>query len=254
MSGDDGRPRVLVTNDDGIDAPGLHVLAATAVAAGFDVTIAAPAEQSSGSSASITATEVDGRIGVERRQLDGLDGVPAFAVQGGPGLIALIAAHGAFGQPPELVLSGVNHGANVGRAILHSGTVGAALTAGLNGARGIAISLDVGMRPSRFHWATGADAAVALIPDLRSRPPGTVLNVNAPNALETLGVIEAALAPFGIVQTTMHRDGDHHVRLAVEDVPNEPVPDSDAALLAEGWATLTAITAVTAVPLLSPVR
>ncbi|UYO97695.1 5'/3'-nucleotidase SurE [Microbacterium sp. M28] len=122
--------RVLVTNDDGIDAPGLHALAAAAVSAGFDVVVAAPAKQSSGSSASILAEEADGRIRIGRRELDGLDGIPAHAVHGGPGLIALIAARGAFGDPADLVLSGVNHGANVGRAILHSGTVGAALTGG----------------------------------------------------------------------------------------------------------------------------
>ncbi len=61
--------RVLITNDDGIDAPGLTALAEAALAAGLDVTIAAPAAQSSGSSASIMATEADGRITVERRTL-----------------------------------------------------------------------------------------------------------------------------------------------------------------------------------------
>jgi 5'/3'-nucleotidase SurE len=81
---------------------------------------------------------------------------------GDPGLIALIAARGAFGDPADVVLSGVNHGANVGRAILHSGTVGAALTGGLNGAWGAAVSLDVGMNPTEFHWDAAADATIAL--------------------------------------------------------------------------------------------
>lgn len=239
--------RILVTNDDGIAAPGLHVLARTARDAGHDVTIAAPAVQSSGASASIMAEDQDGRIAVERRTLEELDGVPAFAVHGGPGLIALIAAHGAFGPPPDVVLSGVNHGANVGRAILHSGTVGAALTGGLNGAWGIAVSLDVGMRPEHFHWATGADAAIGVLDELMRHPKGTVVNLNAPNTESHRGLREATLAPFGIVQTTLSEQGEHHIRLAVEDLPNTPVPGSDAALLADGWATVTAIEPVSGV-------
>lgn len=233
--------RVLVTNDDGIAAPGLRALAAAAVAADFDVTIAAPAVQSSGTSASIVADEEDGRIAIERRTLEGLDDIPAFAVHGGPGLIAMIGARGAFGDPATLVLSGVNHGANVGRAILHSGTVGAALTGGLNGAWAIAVSLDVGWNPEEFHWDAGADAAMAIVPYLLEHPQGTVINVNVPNAADNRGFKESTLAPFGIVQTTMTEQDEHHVRLAVEDLPNTPTEGTDAAHLAEGWITLTGI-------------
>ena len=240
---------ILVTNDDGIAAPGLHVLARLARDAGYDVTIAAPAEQSSGSSASIMADDADGRIAVERRTLEGLDDVPAFAVRGGPGLIALIAARGAFGDPAEVVLSGVNHGANVGRAILHSGTVGAALTGGLNGAWGIAVSLDVGMRPEVFYWEAAAAPAIDLLPDLMTRPRGSVINVNAPNAATNRGLREATLAPFGIVQTTLTDEGEHHIRLAVEDLPNRPEPGTDAAYLAEGWITVTGLDPVSHVEL-----
>lgn len=241
--------RVLVTNDDGIDSPGLHALAAAALGEGFEVTIAAPERQSSGTSASITAAEEDGRIQIERRKIPGLEQVPTFAVRGAPGLIALIAANAAFGSKPELVLSGINHGANVGRAILHSGTVGAALTGGLNGARALAISLDVGFDPEVFHWDAAARVTCGLVPYLLGQPPSTVLNLNVPNAASLPDVREATLAPFGIVQTTMHRDGEHHVRLAVEDLPNEPVPGSDAALLAEGYATVTSITPVGQLPM-----
>lgn len=233
--------RVLVTNDDGIDAPGLHVLARYARDAGFEVTVAAPATQSSGSSASIMAEDDDGRIAIERRTLDGLEDVPAFAVKGGPGLIALIGARGAFDEPADLVLSGINHGANVGRAILHSGTVGAALTGGLNGAWAVAVSLDVGMHPTEFRWDSAADAVTRLLPALMERPRGTVINVNVPNASRFRGTREAHLAPFGIVQTTLTERDEQHIRLAVEDLPNEPEPGSDAAFLADGWVTVTGI-------------
>jgi 5'-nucleotidase len=241
--------RVLVTNDDGIDAPGLHALAREAVQAGYDVVVAAPARQSSGASASIVAAEENGRIAVERRGLAGLDGVPAYAVRGGPGLIALIAARGAFGEPADIVLSGVNHGANVGRAILHSGTVGAALTGGLNGAWGVAVSLDVGMHPVHFHWDAAAAAAIALMPFVLERPRGTVINVNVPNAPDNKGVREAELAPFGIVQTTLSERGEHYIRLAVEDLPNVPSPGTDAAYLADGWVTLSGLDPVSHVAL-----
>ncbi len=240
--------RVLVTNDDGIDAPGLLVLAREVQTAGFDVTLAAPARQSSGSSASIMAAEEDGHIRVERRDLAELPDAPVFAVHGGPGLIALIAAHGAFGDPPEIVLSGINHGANVGRAILHSGTVGAALTGGLNGAWAMAVSLDVGMNPREFHWDAAARVALEVLPTLQQRPRGTIVNVNVPNAETPRGVREATLAPFGIVQTTLSESSEQRVRLAVEDLPNTPEPGSDAATLAEGWATLTGILPVSSEP------
>ncbi|MDQ0615145.1 5'-nucleotidase [Microbacterium sp. W4I4] len=241
--------RLLVTNDDGIDSPGLHALALALQGRGLDVTIAAPVTQSSGSSASIMAENADGRIRVDKRTLDGLEEIPAFAVHGGPGLIALIAARGAFGDPSDLVASGVNHGANVGRAILHSGTVGAALTGGLNGAWGMAVSLDVGLDPTTFHWAAAADAAADLVPALLQHPRGTVINVNVPNASEFRGVVEAELAPFGIVQTTLTQQDEHDVRLAVEDLPRDPAPGSDAAHLAAGWITVSGLDPVSHVPL-----
>lgn len=242
----------LITNDDGIDSAGLHSLAAAAIAAGYEVIVAAPARQSSGSSASIIAAEEDGRIQIERRELPGLDGVPAFAVRGAPGLIALIAAHGAFGAVPDLVLSGINHGANVGRAVLHSGTVGAALTGGLNGARGLAISLDVGMSPETYEWDAAAAVTRTLLPWLLDHPAGTVINLNVPNSATASEVREASLAPFGIVQTTMSEQNENWVRMAVEDLPNTPEPGSDAALLAEGFSTVTSITAISALPIATP--
>lgn len=243
---------VLVTNDDGMGSAGLCALATAAVDAGFDVIIAAPRQQSSGSSASIVASEDDGRIRIERRELEGLEAVPSFAVHGAPGLIALIASHGAFGAVPDVVLSGINHGANVGRAILHSGTVGAALTGGLNGARALAVSLDVGISPKTYEWDAAAQLARRVLPMLLEHPAGTVFNLNVPNRRQSAGLREAHLAPFGIVQTTMEHEDEHHVTLAVEDLPNTPEPGSDAALLAEGFATLTSITPVGSVPLAIP--
>lgn len=246
--------RALVTNDDGIAAPGLHVLARAALEAGLDVVVAAPAEEASGSSAAITGTNtiaVTGRtdastIGVEKVELAELPGVPAFRLRSAPGLIALLAAHSAFGPPPDLVLSGINRGANLGHVILHSGTVGAALTGAVNDARGLAVSLDVGLRPEAHHWQTAADVVRQLIPELRRHPPGTVFNLNVPNVPHgtPIELREATLAPFGIVHTTMTEPAEGDVRLTVRELPEAPVEGSDAALLAAGFATVTNVVAV----------
>lgn len=236
--------RVLITNDDGIDSPGLHVLARAARGLGLDVIIAAPAEQSSGSSAGILGAGPGGHIGRERRTVDGLENVPTWAVRAHPGLISLIAAHGAFGDAPDLVLSGINHGANVGRAILHSGTVGAALTGGVNEARGIALSLDVGMAPTAFHWEAAALHLERLIPLVLAEPVGTVLNLNVPNTPGPHTLVAADLAPFGIVQTTGAVFTDDDVQLTIADPADEFDPGTDAAMLASGYATLTSITGV----------
>jgi 5'-nucleotidase len=235
----------LITNDDGIESPGLHQLAKAALDEGFTVIIAAPQAQSSGSSASIVGAGTDGRIGFDRRELEGLEGVPAFAVDAAPALIALISAHGAFGPVPDLVLSGINRGANVGRAILHSGTVGAALTGGVNGARGLAVSLDVGMNPLQCYWSAPVPLVRELLPALLNQPRGTVFNLNVPNIDEgTLELREGTLATFGIVQTTMAKSGEENVRLSVSDTPTDQDAASDAALLEAGFATVTNIVSI----------
>lgn len=251
--------RALITNDDGIDSPGLHELARVAIEAGLDVVIAAPAEEASGSSAAITGTNTIAVTGdtdastirIERRDLPGLDGVVAYSVNAAPGLIALLAAHGAFGDPPHVVLSGINRGANLGRVVLHSGTVGAALTGGMNDARGLAVSLDTGMTPPEIHWTTAGAVVAEVLPLIRRAPQGTVLNLNVPNVPPgtPVDVRSADLAPFGIVQTTMTEPVGTDVRLTVRDLPDAPIPGSDAALLAEGYATVTSIVAIQQVPM-----
>ena len=110
-------------------------------------------DQASGSGASFTAVEAEGRSLVEDRHLDGLDGVPTYAVAATPGFITLIATRGAFGRAPDVVMSGINKCANTGTAFLHSGTDGAALTAGTNGCRALAVSL-AGESPT--NWETAA--------------------------------------------------------------------------------------------------
>lgn len=249
----------LVTNDDGIESPGLCALANAALSAGMEVVVAAPAEEASGSSAAITGTgtvAVTGhtdrsRIQVERRELAKVPGAPAFAVRAAPGLIALLAVHRAFGPPPDIVLSGINRGANIGRVILHSGTVGAALTAGVNGIRALAVSLDVGLHSAAQHWETAAKIVKVVLPRLMAQAPGAVFNLNVPNVPEDElpELREATLAPFGIVQTTMTEPAEGEVRLTVRELEQTPESGSDAALLGAGFATLTNVVAVREAPI-----
>lgn len=243
--------RALITNDDGIDSPGLMALARVAVEAGLEVVVAAPAHEHSGASASIIATQGaavtaaggKGTVRSERRMLPGLEG-EAYAVHAAPALITLLALHGSFGGAPDVVLSGINRGANVGSAIMHSGTVGAALTAAQGGVRALAVSLDVGLSEGgEEHWTTAEAIAGKAIAMLLREPNGTVLNLNVPNVpgAASLELVEAPLAPFGIVQTTMTEVAGDDVRLSIREHRADEAPGSDMERLAAGLATITAV-------------
>src|SRR4051794_35335379 len=129
--------RVLVTNDDGVTAPGIRHLALAVAEAGHEVVVAAPLTDMSGSGAALGRLHIDDHIDVEAHRLEGLEGVACYGVDGPPALAVLASRLGGFGEPCDVVLSGINPGANTGRATLHSGTVGAALTAANFGASGL---------------------------------------------------------------------------------------------------------------------
>lgn len=242
-------PRALVTNDDGIDSPGLHALAAAAQAAGLDVVIAAPAEQASGASAALSAVRHEGRTLVERREVPGLPGIEAWAVQAQPGHIVAAALNGWFTPRPDVVLSGINHGANVGRAVLHSGTVGAALTARISDTRALAVSLDVALHPTgERYWDTAAGLVAPVLELLLEAPEATVLSLNVPDrpATELGPVRHARLARGGAVQTRVDEVREGDVRMAEVEISDEPEPGTDSALLAAGHPTLTELRSVEA--------
>lgn len=234
--------RVLVTNDDGIGSPGLAVLARAALAAGADeVVVAAPEQDSSGASASLIGAERDGRLVVARAEAPGLpDGVASYAVRSAPAMIAFVAAHGGFGPVPDLLLSGVNRGANTGHAVLHSGTVGAALSAATHGIRGLAVSL---ASPDPQHWATAERWTGHVLDWLVDRPAQAdrVVNLNVPDRplADVHGLRSAPLAAFGAVQARVNELEGGDLMLTYEELSAEREPDTDAGLLAAGWATVT---------------
>lgn len=247
--------RALVTNDDGIDSPGLAVLARVAQEAGFDVVVAAPEREHSGASASLLGAEADGRLIYAERAAPGLpEGVRSFAVRAAPALIAFLAAQEGFAGRPDLVLSGVNRGANTGHAVIHSGTVGAAFSAATHGIPAMAVSL-AAARPA--HWATAGAVAAHVLPWVLRREPGRVLNVNVPDLplADVRGVVGAPLAAFGAVQARLDVAGEGAVTVTYTaiDAARDTVPElgsasgsasgSDAGRLAAGYATLTLLLA-----------
>jgi 5'-nucleotidase len=227
---------VLVTNDDGVWAPGIRALAIALAGAGHDVSVIAPAHDCSGFGAALGPLHITGKIDFERVTLEGLD-APVCAVDGPPALCVFAACLGGFGDKPELVVSGINLGANTGRAILHSGTVGAALT-GLNfGCPGLAVSQVVG-EPQ--YWETAAAIAVAVAARVTIWPDDVVLNLNVPSApLERIaGVVPAILEGGGTVRSALI---EREAGVLEWHLPERPTPKAgtDNHWLAEGYATVT---------------
>ena len=183
--------RILVTNDDGIDSVGLHILANEVRRFG-DVTIVAPDTEYSGAGASLGALTFGDPL-VRKREIGTLDGVEAWSVTGPPALCVMYAQLEAFGDPFDLIVSGINPGQNVGWSVYHSGTIGAALTARNRGASGLAVSIGFngkevegqtwGQIVDNMNWPMAATVAGSVLEGFVAAPPGSpvVINLNIPN-------------------------------------------------------------------------
>lgn len=234
--------RALITNDDGISSRGLVELAKVAARAGLEVLVAAPHLERSGASASLGAMRKDGRVMFEECSLEGLDGVRALSVEATPAFIAWAGVRGAFGPEPDVVLSGINKGPNTGHAILHSGTVGAALTANAHGVSALAVSLNAA-EPRHWDAAVGmAERTLAWLLDSKHEEP-TLLNLNVPDIPpeELRGLRSAPLASFGAVQADIADVGEGFVSVTFSEVDATREPDTDAGLQLSGWATVTTL-------------
>lgn len=238
-------PRILVTNDDGIDSPGLKSLARS-LAEHFDVIVAAPKADMSGSGTGIGRFDVD--AGVEMTPVS-MDEVPtAYSIDGPPGLAVTAAALGAFGRLPDLVVSGINAGINTGHSIIHSGTVGAALTARTFKMKGLAVSLD---QSDPWHWETATDFAAAAARWLVHRVEGPhVLNVNVPAVpLEDVaGTHWADLDEFGYIRVANANVEDRRLQFVVGARENRSDPASDTILCSENYVTITPLNTVEPAP------
>ncbi|MFQ6018867.1 MAG: 5'/3'-nucleotidase SurE [Kiloniellaceae bacterium] len=168
-----GTARVLVTNDDGVHAPGLKVLARIAKTLSRDVWVVAPETEQSATSHSLTLRRpLHPRRHGERR----------FSVDGTPTDCVLVAHHHIMaGRPPDIVLSGINHGGNLGEDVTYSGTVAAAMEAAILGLPAIALSqMRQGDEP--VAWTTAERFAPDLLRNLASIPwsRDLLINVNFP--------------------------------------------------------------------------
>lgn len=239
----DAGKRLLITNDDGVGSPGLRELA-RALAEDHEVIVAAPTTDVSGAGTSMGALDAADPTRLQRQDFDGIE---AYGLDGPPGLAVLAASLGAFGDPPDVVVSGPNAGLNTGRSIIHSGTVGAALTGRTFGSKAIAFSLAPG---DRWYWETPAAIAGRIVAWVIARDQPTTLNVNVP-ALpleQVLGVRWATMDEFGHFSVASQgRDGTV-LDLDVRDRRSGADADSDTALCLAGYVTLTLLTPVTAEP------
>jgi 5'-nucleotidase len=258
------RVRILVTNDDGVHAPGLAALArslaAWAAAGGHEVVVVAPLANHSGASAAVGTVYERESIAYRSFAIDGAD-VPVFGLDASPALSAIVGGLGAFGPRPDLIVSGINLGVNVGRSVLHSGTVGAVLTGAQLGISGIAVSLRSGAPVD--HWDTAAGLAVALVPLVAAAPPRTVVNLNVPSIRpeELRGVRRGRISTAGIIKAAADavrrepsagavagEEGAIRLTLgaavpSLGDVHDES-PEDDGALVAAGFASITPLVGV----------
>ncbi len=237
------RPRILITNDDGIESPGIHALARRLTH--FDIVVVAPREDMSGTGTALGRFDPEAGVEMRKHELDAVD--QAYSVDGPPGLAVLASALGAFGRKPDMVVSGINAGLNTGHSVIHSGTVGAALTARSLGMCGLAVSLD---HSDPWQWEAAAQVSESAVRWLAEHGAGAVLNVNVPGKplSEIGGATWAELDAFG------------HIRLVTANVPGQILefdvrssttgvdPRSDTALCREGFVTCTLLESIEPAP------
>jgi 5'-nucleotidase len=260
--------RILVTNDDGVFAPGIAALA-RGLSAAFngrhEMVVVAPLADHSGAGAAVGPVYERESIPFEAVEIPGLADVLTYGIDGPPALAVILACIEGFGPRPDLVVSGINHGVNAGRSALHSGTVGATLTAAQFGIRGLAVSIAWGRDP--VPWETPVSLAAGIVPVLAAMAPATVLNLNVPAVAphHLRGLRHGALGTDGLIRSVR----PEHTAIPVAGTPIDATsgtitlalrgmgadsdraaeqaeldPESDAALIAEGWATLTPLVGV----------
>jgi 5'-nucleotidase len=226
---------ILVTNDDGVHAPGILALAQAMRRFG-SVQVIAPLKNQSASGHKKTLFQ-DLRIGHTALA----DGTPAMWVDGSPADCIALAALGAAAWPPRLVVSGINRGGNMGQDITYSGTVTAALEASIQGIPAVAVSLAERDADDIAPYQPAARVAAAVVARLleKSLPPFTILNVNVPP-----GVVKGLrLTRQGVRIYTdeLERDGDVCRIVGPEPGGHFDEEGTDLWAVHHGYASLTPI-------------
>lgn len=226
--------RILISNDDGIRAPGLIALARELRRLG-EVTIVAPNSNQSASSHSLTLTRP-----LRIKKHDTL----VYSVDGTPTDCVTLAFHELMrGRPPHIVVSGLNHGANMGEDVTYSGTVAAAIEGTIMGVPAIAASVTAGYDEGRT-FASAAKFIRRLIPKVRERlPKNTLLNINFP-VMPRGGYRKSQITSLGrrvytdIVSTNKDPRGRSYFWIGGE--PSwDRTGDTDAAAVERGTVSIT---------------
>lgn len=232
--------RILCTNDDGINAPGLEVLEAIARQFSDDVWTVAPAEENSGAGHSLTLTRpVRLRKHGERR----------FSVSGTPTDSVTMALKKVLPSPPDLILSGVNRGANLGDDVTYSGTVSAAFEGALAGIRAVAMSqvyAREGMADSVPFGAAEAWGARALEPLLgMPLPPRTLVNVNfpplRPEEVKGIRVVRQGFHDYARGSVVEGKDprGYRYYWFGLHGIEHTPGHETDLEAIQDGYVAVT---------------
>ena len=228
---------ILLSNDDGIHAPGLRALYRALVAAGHKVTVVAPLSEQSGVSSSVTLT-----MPLRVRPVKDGD-FTGSGVFGSPADCVKLALSGLMPVKPDLVVAGMNAGGNTGVDVIYSGTVAAALEGALSGYRSLAVSYDA------FRFDDVSEQAAHAV-DLLGRidwsrvPARRVLNLNYPHrpVAETRGlrICPPASAPWeDRYEERQDLRGYPYWWLSGYMSADAIAPDSDRALLNQGYITLS---------------
>jgi 5'-nucleotidase len=230
--------RILLTNDDGVFAPGLRALRKELSRLG-EVTVIAPYLEQSGVGHSITLLTP-----LVVKPVDDDDGRPlGFAVEGSPADCVKLAVLELMDRPPDLIVSGINAGANAGINVLYSGTVAAAIEGAFFKITSVAVSLELA---EHFDYPSAAADAVKVIERILAHKPapGSLFNVNLPSYARGkprgVKVVPMSVGRHG---ETFERRRDPRGRtyywLTYAPPYNLEGPATDLSALAEGYATVT---------------
>jgi 5'-nucleotidase len=231
--------RILLTNDDGIYAPGLRALRLELQKLGEVVVVAPATEQSAvGHSVTLTTPLIVQEVLDEHKPI-------GWAVEGRPADCVKLALRELLPEPPDLIVSGLNAGSNAGINVLYSGTVAAAIEGAFFRVTSIACSLEYQkLRPLDF--ARAAELARRVVEQIVARqpPPGSLFNVNVPSPergpVRGIVVCPQNVAPY---VETFDRRTDPRGRVYFWTNPEfgcpDPHPDTDVTALAEGYVTVT---------------
>lgn len=171
------KPKILITNDDGLQAPGIYNLwNALHKAEIADLYLIAPATERSGTGVSITWDKP-----ILIQQVEWPENTPAWSVDGTPADCVKMGTRVILNFTPDFIVSGINAGSNAGRNVLHSGTVGAVIEGIFRGIPGIAFSCENGEEPN-FHVAEKYVASIVRYVMENPLPVGSFLNVNFPQS------------------------------------------------------------------------